>query len=752
MSENKTTWELDLDIGDAAGAMEQFKGTIAEIGEAGEQSFTKLVSVLGEVGLVVGVVGASFLALKETMDLVFEAEEIAAVNQQFDTLARNAGVAGEALKEGLVEASGGLVTEIDLLKAANKGLVEMNGTADQLPEIMTVARQATAVFGGDLMQNFDGITKAISSGNTRMLKHLGIVVDQQKAYKDYAASIGVAASELDAAGKSHAILNAVLEKAGTAFEGVNLDIKQGTNLWQETKVAFSEFGEAFTVFFGNVFGPTIVSALKSVKEFATDLKNMALANFGTETQKAAARVDELKASIEFAKKQIADYQKQIKEDTKGDFTQGLNLNITNQQKRIQSLSKELEGLTTKQEAEGARTIAAESKKNATVTKDDGVNHEIRLKASQKFQAEIDKLKETSLAEDLKNTQSTERADEIGAEQKKNLAQRTANELKKIETDMAGHAKQMQDMKALALAKSAADEEKIALSIFAKKEALLKKELAESRDRAQVEAANDKLEEAIDAEGDRKKAAALKLYANDKKRQAAEILAIERSTENQIAALGANLVKLEEDADQKEVQDAESAGEKISAAFRASSKQSADDLRDMGKFGSQAFSTLGSNAVDAFKAMGDGSKSAADAMKGFILNSVGQQAIASGTTMLLSGIWPPNPVAIAGGGALIAFGSALTSASGGATGGASTSAPSSAASSASSPVAPTGPDTSGTADAGPSTAAAGSPQHDVSVVVQGNMYSSNEAKAELIDLMRQGTDATGYKYQQVGSTG
>ena len=747
MSDETTSWSLDLDVSDAAEKAEGFKETIDSLGDS--EGLVNLAAKMGEVGIIAGTIGAAFFALKETFDLVFDAEEITAVNQQFEMLSKNAGVMGSTLKEALIDASGGLVDETTLLKGANQALVEMNGTADQLPQIMTIARQATAVFGGDLMTNFNGISQAIASGNTKMLKHLGIVVDQQKAYKDYADSIGVAATELDAAGKSHAILNAVLEKSATAYAGVNVNVKQATNLWAETKVTFTEFGEAFTIFFGSVFGPTVIQAITVLKQFATDLKNVALAAFGDESQKAAGKIKGLHSTMDDATKQIAYYQQALEHPTKFQSAESLQKALDFQKKRLETAGTELEKYEQKKQQieqkgeEGSRALAA------AAVKDSGVNDQERLKNTQKFQAEIDKLKEASLAEDMKTTQSATRIDQIAAQQKAALATKTANEIKKLDTDMVGHEAQKVQMIAQLQAKAAADQEKLAQAVFTKKSDLLKTEMSQARSAEQVDQVNEKQVELIEAEGLRKKQAALKLYANDKKRAAVEVVAIEKSTTQSVQALNDNLRKQEEAADQKWIEDSKGAAETFSRSFAVASKQAGADLKDLSKTAGGAFTTLGNNAVSAFEAMGNGSKSAGDAMKDFILNSVGQQAIATGTVMLLSGIWPPNPVAIAGGGALIAFGASLTAAGGG---GASTSAPSSSAAGASATSSnATGPDTSGTANAGPSTAQA-NPEQNVNFVVQGNMYNSTEAKTAMMDLMRSATDATGYKYQQVGSTG
>src|SRR5690606_25866202 len=99
-----------------------------------------------------------------------------------------------------------------------------------------------------------------------------------------------------------------------------------------------------------------------------------------------------------------------------------------------------------------------------------------------------------------------------------------------------------------------------------------------------------------------------------------------------------------------------------------SRKAAKDFSDLNKTGTIVFNAIGNNAVRAFKAMGDGSQTAAEAIRGAVLGAVADTAEAKGTEMMLAGIWPPNPAAIAGGGALIALSSALRAQGGASTGG------------------------------------------------------------------------------------
>src|SRR5437868_1134280 len=97
----------------------EFAKTIISAGER----VTGLVGSLEGVAAMGGVIGVAFLAVKTALDLTKEAEQVKQINQQFEMLSANAGLASKALKDGLVEAANGLVDDTDLLHAANKAII-----------------------------------------------------------------------------------------------------------------------------------------------------------------------------------------------------------------------------------------------------------------------------------------------------------------------------------------------------------------------------------------------------------------------------------------------------------------------------------------------------------------------------------------------------------------------------------------------------------------------------------------------------
>jgi len=188
----------------------------------------------------------------------------------------------------------------------------------------------------------------------------------------------------------------------------------------------------------------------------------------------------------------------------------------------------------------------------------------------------------------------------------------------------------------------------------------------------------------------------------------------------------------------QVKGAHTVGDGIAAGFKQGAALAKKDMNDYGAQGVKTFDIVKTGAKKFFIGLGEGSKSASELMKGFLLNSLADYAEMKGEVLLADGIGSMNPVAIAEGGALLAMSGAIRAAAGsaGSTGGASGVG-------------------GGVGGGGPSFAAAEGPQlqdqkkKSVTIQVMGNYFETEQTKRRLVEMVREETDATDFKYQQIG---
>ncbi len=312
------------------------------VGELGDKAgLGEFTSMLAKAGTYAGAAAVAVGAIAASFKLVFEAEDIRSINQQFEILARNAGVAGDALKEALVKGADGLADDTDLLKAANRAIVQLGTNAADIPKTLELAKKITSAFGGELVQNFETLNNAVATGNTRILKQFGLVVDVDKAVKDYAKSHGIAASAVSEHGKQQAILQATLAKGGTALKGIDNSTREATTLWNQFKVTIGQVGEAFTLAFEKLMGPAVKGWLIIMKEAATVTKDFFNRNFGEGAEKAEAQLKQVGSQMRELASTIVEQQKKLSQSQEEGAPE---IAIRRQSEYIDSLKRRYEEL------------------------------------------------------------------------------------------------------------------------------------------------------------------------------------------------------------------------------------------------------------------------------------------------------------------------------------------------------------------------------------------------------------------------
>ena len=412
MADESILIKLDLDNKDFLNALKDSESGI--LGLSDTKNLKGLVEGFDSLLPLIGSVSVAVLALKTAMETVFDAESIKAINEQFEILSSNAGVAGDKLKEGLENAAGGLIDTTDLLKSANEALVKLGGSAAKLPELMEVARKASVITGQDLKSTFDLMVQAVESGNQRLLRRAGISVDVTKAEKDYAASLGISSAALSDAEKRQAILNATIEMGQTKLAGIDPDIKGATNAWQQFKVALNEIKETAALVFDKLFGPTVISGLKALADGAKSIGDHFKIQFGDAKQQAEG----LKGSI-------ASLQKELERLEDGDLSFWEKLSPKTVQEKIDRITDSIEKQQQKLDALKASSGSAESGTRTPAAEgggEDQANYEKRAQEESKFQKELTAIRAEGVRERAEVVMSEADVDQVLADRKLQISQ------------------------------------------------------------------------------------------------------------------------------------------------------------------------------------------------------------------------------------------------------------------------------------------------------------------------------------------
>lgn len=317
--------KIEKQLGDFQSNTEKSFGNLGEkIGNSlGGEVFSKGLELFKQFGPAVAVLAASFEILKKQVDLAFEGEKINSINAQFEVLTKNVGLAGSELKEKLVGAAQGLIDETEVIQAANKGLIELGNNADKLPQILEIATKATQVFGGTAVQNFEAIDQAVASGNTRAIRNLGIVINQEEAVRKFADANNVSVSSLTEAGRRQAILNEVLAVGERSFQGIDPNVRQMGAGLDRLKVAISDLNSELAILanerlsgvvagFENFTASVVKGFTQAVKFANDDSLEGRMRRLNDELQKTDAFVKELSGNQTLSNSSMFQYGEALK--------------------------------------------------------------------------------------------------------------------------------------------------------------------------------------------------------------------------------------------------------------------------------------------------------------------------------------------------------------------------------------------------------------------------------------------------------
>lgn len=685
--DNSTDFKLNLDSSEFIASAKEAQEAISSIGDV--ESLSALLPAIASIGLAFAPIIVSVLAVKEAFDATFDAENIRAVGAQFEILSKQAGSVSSTLIEGLKESSKGWIDETSLMQDANKALAGLQISGESLVGIMDMARKTAAIMGGSVEENFQAIARAVETGSTRQLRHLGIIIDQQKAYKDYAVSIGVTVDALSQAGKQQAIYDALMEQNAGKFAGINTNIKENANNWQIAKAAMKEFWESVTLGIDSVFGPMVTKFVSGMASIAQALKFAGIKAFGTEAQKAGQDAQWLGDHLKYVQEQIAKFKFDEK-SVNPEVVANAKIQLAELNKELQMTEQQLNVMKSK--SAGAEVYGPPSGAAASQALPDKVDKDKLLTQQAKFNADMGKL----------NQQKNQLDAQMTAQQVKDMT--TVEEATKL------YNKQLEDAEAeynQKIAQIWAERAKI-------KAQAQKGEITGAQAVAQYKALNDQ-----------------EVKLNQLKNKA-----IEKDD--------AALAQMQQQALDNYVKKSETAYDGVARAFQATAQKNKMAMSDMGKFGESAVAAFSSSAVSNIQAFGAGTKSATDAVEGMFASMAGQMASQYGEMMMLASIWPPNPVGFAAGVALIALGGMLSSIGGGSS--SSSGSTASVGSPSSSPISVDNP-TSNTPLTQSDQQAA--PQKSVTLQVMGNVFDSSNTQRWLVDQIRAASDATDFTIQSVG---
>jgi hypothetical protein len=199
-------------------------------------------------------VAAGLLALRGAWNMMNMAAKAEQEKAAFTSMAASFGADTDRMLESLKKVSHGAVAESDMIRNAGTAMM-MGLQPDAIVAMMQIAAATAKQTGQDITKAFNDITLASARESKMILDNLGIMINLDKAYEDYARANRTTAEALTDAQRKQAFMNAALKEGGDLINKLGNQGKTKADELQAIAATFEnikiKIGDAALVLYDN---------------------------------------------------------------------------------------------------------------------------------------------------------------------------------------------------------------------------------------------------------------------------------------------------------------------------------------------------------------------------------------------------------------------------------------------------------------------------------------------------------------------
>ena len=162
----------------------------------------------------------AYKAIGAAVEGVQLAGKLEGVERAFDNMRDAAGFSINTFKK-LDDALDGTVDKLTVMEQANAAmLLGIADSDDQMAELFDTAQRLAQAVGQDATFGIESLVTGLGRQSKLMLDNLGIMVDTNNAYEEYAEELGTTASKLTEAERKQAFINKALSEGKRLVDGL----------------------------------------------------------------------------------------------------------------------------------------------------------------------------------------------------------------------------------------------------------------------------------------------------------------------------------------------------------------------------------------------------------------------------------------------------------------------------------------------------------------------------------------------------
>jgi len=259
--------------------------------------------LISMTGLIGGVTAGLLGAVVAGNQLAEQANAYNRIKTSFDGLAAGVGAASDSMLAGLQSASRGMISQHDLVLAANRAmLLGVADTEAEMTQLMEVALARGQAMGLSATQAFNDLVTGLGRMSPMILDNLGIVTGGSKVFDDFAASIGKTTDTLTDAEKKQALINLTIESSTQIVEDSK---KAQIDATAVLKTAWADFAVVLGEKVAPAYDAVKLAAAGALTAMAGAMDN-SMPDWGAELQGIVASLDAVNMSISQLERTRAD--------------------------------------------------------------------------------------------------------------------------------------------------------------------------------------------------------------------------------------------------------------------------------------------------------------------------------------------------------------------------------------------------------------------------------------------------------------
>lgn len=244
---------LDKLDGDLSRARGKIDGALGNLQKLGKVSLAGVVGGIGAIGAAAGAAAAGVVALASS------AEPLVGLQAGFAAVTDRIGSNSETMLSALQDASGGLITNRQLMESFNKAASLVGDDfASVLPDAMSLVQKAAQSTGQDMGFLFDSLVTGVGRVSPMILDNLGIQVSLAEVTEHAAEMFGKSAQELSKQEQQAALTEIVMGKLNDTYG----DVPNVEQPFAQARVALSNLKDEIGLTLLNAVGPLAAKLLE----------------------------------------------------------------------------------------------------------------------------------------------------------------------------------------------------------------------------------------------------------------------------------------------------------------------------------------------------------------------------------------------------------------------------------------------------------------------------------------------------------